>query len=198
MARKLALATLCLTILFAAIPAYSQQEQTPEEKEMMKKWQAFATPGEFHKFMAEKAGVWDTSVTAWQKPGAEPEMSTGVTKSKMILGGRYLYTEHSGTMMGMPFEGRSIACYDNYKKHFETMWIDNMGTGFYMTHGALDETKKVLTETGLWDGFMAGKKMDVKHVSTTMDDKSFKFEMFMKLPDGKMFKSMEIIYTKKE
>ncbi len=196
MINKLVTAILCMTILFAMLPVYSQQEQTAEEKEMMKKWQSVATPGENHKFMAGKAGNWNAKVTSWAKPGAEPEKTTAVAKSEMILGGRYLYTEHSGTMMGMPFEGRTISCYDNYKKQFETLWIDNMGTGFYLTQGNLEEGGKILKETGLWDDFMTGKKMEFKSVSTTIDDNSFTFEMFMKMPDGSFFKTLEMHYTR--
>jgi hypothetical protein len=198
MVKKIILATLCLTILLAAAPVFAQQEQTAEEKEMMEKWKAFATPGEYHKWMAGKAGVWDAKVTSWMKPGAPPEVNKAVSTSEMILGGRYLHTKYSGTMMGMPFEGYSISCYDNHKKHFETLWIDNMGTGFLLTHGTLDDTKKILTETGVYDDFMTGKKMKFKSVSTDIDAKSSKFEMFMEMPDGKMFKNMEIIYTRKE
>lgn len=199
MVKKIMLSTLCLTILLlTAAPVFAQQEQTAEEKEMMEKWKAFATPGEYHKWMAKQAGEWDAKVTTWMKPGAPPEVSKAVAKSEMIMGGRYLHTKHTGTMMGMPFEGGSLSCYDNYKKHFESVWMDSMGTGFLMTKGNLDDTKKILTETGIYDDFMTGKKMEFKNVSTTIDDNSFKFEMFMKMPDGKMFKNMEIIYTRKK
>jgi hypothetical protein len=186
--------SLTLNVVFAQQPPQSEEEQ-----KMMKLWQEYATPGENHKYFEYFVGDWDVNVKAWMKPGAEPEVSKGDNTSKLILGGRFLKAYYKGTMMGMPFEGISITGYDNFKKEYVTMWIDNAGTGIYQTSGTLDKASKTRTETGLWDDFMTGGKSKVKWVTKIIDDNKYQFDMYGADPKtGKEFKSGQIIYTRKK
>ncbi|MGD2087236.1 MAG: DUF1579 domain-containing protein [Candidatus Aminicenantes bacterium] len=181
------------------VVVFAQQPQSEEEKEMMKKWMEYATPGENHKYLEYFVGTWETSAKMWMKPGAPPEVSKGVTKSKMMLGGRYLKSYLKGSMMGMPFEGIALTGYDNFKKKFVTIWFDSAGTGFYHASGSLDKTSKTRTETGLWDDIMTGGKSKVKMVTKIIDDNKYQFDMYGEDPKtGKEFKSGEIIYTRKK
>lgn len=175
-----------------------QQPQSEEEQKMMKLWQEYATPGENHKYFEYFVGDWEVNVKMWMKPGAEPEVSKGGNTSKMILGGRFLKSYYTGTMMGMPFEGLSITGYDNFKKQYVTMWLDNAGTGIYQTSGTLDKASKTRTETGLWDDFMTGGKSKVRWTTKIIDDNKYIFEMYGPDPTGKEYKSGEIIYTRKK
>ena len=176
-----------------------QQPQSEEEQKMMKLWQEYATPGENHKYFGYFVGDWEVNVKMWMKPGSEPEVSKGDNTSKLILGGRFLKSYYKGTMMGMPFEGISITGYDNFKKEYVTMWIDNAGTGIYQTSGTLDKASKTRTETGLWDDFMTGGKSKVKWVTKIIDDNKYRFDMYGEDPKtGKEFKSGQIVYTRKK
>ena len=193
-----------LTVLFVFsglnLALYSQEKpQSEEEQKMMKLWMEYATPGESHKYLEYFAGEWDTNSKIWMKPDAEPEVSSGLTTSKMILGGRYLKSHLNATMMGMPFEGISITGYDNFRKIFTTLWLDTFGTGFYTTSGTLDKDMKVRTETGMWDDIMTGGQMKVKWVTTIVDKDKYMFEMFDTDPKtGKERKSGEVVYTRKK
>jgi len=175
-----------------------QPQQSEEEQKMMKLWMEYATPGENHKYFEYFVGDWEVNVKSWMKPGAEPEVSKGDNTSKLILGGRFLMSSYTGTMMGMPFEGLSISGYDNLKKEYVTMWIDNAGTGIYLTSGSLDKASKARTETGIWDDPMTGGKSKVRWVTKIIDDNKYMFEMYNTDPAGKEFKSGEITYTRKK
>ena len=178
---------------------FAQQPQSEEEKEMMKKWMEYATPGENHKYLEYFVGKWEIISKIRMQPGTEPQVSKGENESKMILGGRYLKSYLKGSMMGMPFEGVALTGYDNFKKKFVTIWFDSMGTGFYETSGTLDKTSKTRTETGLWDDFMTGGKSKVKWETKIIDDNKYQFDMYGPDPKtGKEFKSGEIIYTRKK
>jgi hypothetical protein len=195
--------TILLVVFFTAsaldVAIFAQEKpQSEEDQKMMKMWMEYATPGENHKYLNYFAGEWNVNTKMWMKPGGEPEVSTGTAKAKMILGGRYLEATYAGSMMGMPFEGLSITGYDNFKKEFVSIWLDNAGTGIYQTAGTLDKTSKTRTETGLWDDFMTGKKSKVKWVTKIIDDNKYMFEMFGTDPMGKEFKSGEIVYTRKK
>jgi hypothetical protein len=180
------------------VALFAQQPQSEEEQKMMKMWMEYATPGENHKYLEYFVGDWEVNVKMWMTPGAEPEVSKGENKAKLILGGRYLESTYKGTMMGMPFEGLSITGYDNFKKEFVTLWLDTAGTGIYQTAGTLDKASKTRTETGLWDDIMTGGKTKVRWVTKVNDDNSYIFVMYGTDPTGKEFKSGEIVYTRKK
>ena len=164
---------------------------------MMKNWMAYMTPGDVHKMMASWNGTWNGDITMWQAPGAPAQKSKGTTVNKMMMGGRYQVSNHTGNMMGMPFEGMGTLAYDNDKKIFINTWVDNMGTGIMKMEGPWDEANKTITLTGTSIDPMSGKDMAVKETFKVVDDKTQLMEMFGPGPDGKEFKMMEIKFTRK-
>lgn len=168
-----------------------------DEKAMMEAWMKYATPGEVHKKMAAMEGSWTAKVTNWMAPGAPAAESTATAEFKMLLGGRYLSQSVSGTMMGQPFNGYGITGYDNAKKATQTVWMDTMGTGMLIMTGNWG-ADGALTETGNMDDFMTGKSMAFKGVTHMPDNDHMHYEMWGSAPDGKMFKSLDIAYTRQK
>lgn len=166
---------------------------------MMKNWQAYATPGEPHAMMTKWNGTWTGKATMWMAPGAPPTTSNVTGVNKMIYGGRYQQSTHSGDMMGMKFEGESIMGYNNAKKRFESAWFDNMGTGIVMMEGPWDEATKTLTLTGktVDPTRMDGSEMTMRQVMRVIDDNQMVVEMYGPGPDGREYKNMEIALTRK-
>jgi hypothetical protein len=146
--------------------------------------------------MAKSDGTWTGEVSMWMAPGQEPSKSTSTCVNRMILGGRYQESKHSGNMMGMPFEGVSTTGYDNAKKVFVNTWIDNMGTGIMTMEGPWDEASKSVILKGKSIDPMTGKEMDLREVFTMIDDNTQLMEMYAVGPDGKEFKTMEIKFTR--
>jgi hypothetical protein len=166
---------------------------------MQKNWMAYMTPSKQHEMMASWDGTWNGDVTVWMKPGAEPTKSTSVATNKMILGGRYQLSTHKGNFGGMPFEGMSTLAFDNAKKVFISTWQDNMGTGIMTGEGTWDESTKSITLRGKVMDPGLGKDVDYKEVFTVIDKDHQRMEMFGANPaDGKEFKSMEIVFTRKK
>jgi len=93
--------------------------------------------------------------------------------------------------------GLEIVGYDLYQNKYVTFWIDSMSTNFFLTTGTLDMSSKVLTDTGNWPDPMTGGMTKVKNVTTFIQEGKYKFEMYMIMPDGKEFKSMELLATRK-
>lgn len=189
---------LVLVFFFPGNMAYGQQPSQEEQDKMMKAWMEYASPGANHKYLEGMAGNWDVAMKMWMYPGAEPAVDKGSADAKMILGGRYLYVYNTGQAMGMPMEGIFITGFDNLSKKFNSLWIDNMGTGFFPSSGTLDETGKIKTETGMWDDYTSGKKVPVKLIHKVIDADKYVFEMYMQDIKGVEFKSMEATYTRKK
>ena len=170
---------------------------TYSQDDNMKKWMDYMTPGDMQKMLSKGVGTWNMKTSWWMAPGAEPMLSEATAVSEMILGGRYLQSKVSGSMMGMPFDGISIEGYDNAAKLFVNTWIDNMGTGMMNMTGTWDETAKQIKYTGKMVDPISGTWVDVRQVVTYNADGSVKMEMYGPAPDGTEFKTMEIITTKK-
>ncbi len=165
---------------------------------MMKNWQAYMTPSEAHKVMTAWNGKWEGQVTMWHAPGAPPEVSKSTTVNKMIMGGRYQQSAHTGNMMGMPFEGLSTMGYDNAKKVFTSTWIDNMGTGTMIMEGPWDDATKTLSLAGKVVDPSAGTaaEVNVRETYKVIDENTHVMEMYG-MKDGKEFKNMEIKFVRK-
>ena len=142
--------------------------------------------------MVQGAGEWRQELTFWMAPGGEAQQATSTSTVEAILGGRYLSEEMTGTMMGMPFEGRGTFGYDNAKdQHFMT-WVDNMGTGLMVGWGVPEGENKV-TYSGTFVDPATGADKPFRSVVTEVDANHMIMEMYVPAPDGSgEFKNMEI------
>ena len=192
----IATATITSTVVSQQNKEAQPPEMTPEQKEMMQKWQAFMTPGPGHERLAFKIGKWTGIIKHWEAPGTDPGEMTSTSEYTWILGGRYLHNKTTGEFMGEPFEGHAWEGYDNLKKKFAWVWIDNMGTGFMNAEGTYDEPTKTFTYTYDHPDLMKGKYSKGRSVERIIDKDHFVGEMYGTGPDGKEFKMMEIAYTR--
>ncbi|MHA3788673.1 DUF1579 domain-containing protein [Flavobacterium hauense] len=162
----------------------------------MKAWEAYMTPGDAHKMLATETGSWNNEMTFWHDENSKPQKATSTAESKMILGGRYQEMNYKGTMMGMPFEGRSTVAYDNATKEYISTWIDNMGTGMMVMKGTLNPDGKSIEFKGEMVDPTKAKAVWCRELFTIVDPKTRKLEMFS-MKNGKEHKNMEIVMKKK-
>ena len=183
----------------AVTPVATTDTRAPlDSATVTKNWMSYMTPGKEHELMASWNGTWQGTVTMWHAPGAPPETSKATTTNKMVMGGRYQVGNHTGSMMGQPFEGMSTLAFDNAKKVFVSTWIDNVGTGLMKLEGPWDEASKSMTLRGrcVDPSRGDGSEMTVRETFKIVDDKNHVMEMYGPGPDGKEFKMMEIKYTR--
>ena len=169
-----------------------------DEKAMMEMMAKYSTPGAEHKKLESFVGTWDTTTRMWMEPKAPPQESKGTAENKMTMGGRFLEQNYEGTFMNQPFTGKGYTGYDLYRKQYVGAWMDSMGTTIMNTTGTADASGKTMTFKGTMDDYMTGKKANLKEVITVVDDDHHTFEMWWPGPDGKMFKTLEIQYTRKK
>ena len=163
-------------------------------EEMMAK---MAAPGPYHDWLKKFEGEWNLTIK-WSMDPSQPMQETKSTSMvKTIMDGRYSQEETAGEMMGKPFNGMGITGYDNMLKKFVSTWIDNAGTGIMTSQGTPDATGKVINWIGQSTDPMTGKMAKYRMVSRVLDDNHHVLEMYMKSPEGKEFKSMEINYERK-
>lgn len=188
-----------LSILVLVAAGLSAQDQmSAEEKAMHEAWMKAATPGEAHKKLEPFVGNWDVTVKSWMSPGAPPMESTGSAESRWILGGRYIEERFQGNFMGQPFNGIGYTGYDNTKKHYVSTWMDNMSTQVMYSAGSADSSgKQMAFAANMADPTAGGKNVRVDMKITVADNDHHMMEMWGPAPDGTVYKSMEIRYTRK-
>lgn len=184
-------AKLILFVLFL-IPliSYAQNDE-------MRKWTEYMTPGKEHQMLEKMNGDWNFVHKYYSKdPNAEPTVTTGTATCETLLDGRYSQMKINGMVMGMPFNGMSLTGFDNGKKIYISVWIDNMGTGVMYSEGKYDETSQTTIMRGKMYEPITDKDVDFKETIKWLDDKTMLNEYY-DIIGGKETKTMEIKYTRK-
>ncbi|MFN8390783.1 MAG: DUF1579 domain-containing protein [Bdellovibrionota bacterium] len=174
--------------------AVAPKPLTPEE--MMAKVKAFGTPGKEHEALQPLVGKWTTESKMWMDPSKEPEVSKGTASSEWILGKRFVKQDFSGKLFGKPFQGIGILGYDNLKKTYVSTWIDTMSTGLMVGEGAIQGSSN-LEMTNKFSCPLTGGERTARLVTRIVSKDSHVLEMYDTGPDGKTFKTMEIVYKRK-
>lgn len=178
-------------------PAEKKMHDDMSKDEMMEEWMKYATPGENHEKLQAMVGEWDFELTFWHTPDSEPQVSKGETKIKSIMDGRFLKQKATSEMHGQPFKGMGIIGYNNEKQHYESVWIDNMGTGMMKSTGRYDAEKNAIIESGTYTCPQTNGDKQFSAVTMFPDENTFTYEWFIYDENGESYRAMKIIHTKK-
>ena len=185
----------CLA-LSSLLAAAQSRPATSEQQQAMAAYAAAGALNENHEFLQKFAGEWEMKTTAWMAPGAPPVESRSTCRAETILGGRFLLLRFVGQMFGQPFEGWQIVGYDNLQKKYIAFWIDGTATAFFLTSGVRADS--VIEDVGLWPDPLTGGQQKVRDRLALVGPDEFTYEMYMGLPGGKEFKSLENRCTRKK
>ncbi len=201
--RGAAVAVMCgvLVVAGAVAPTSSGQAQQPDAQqqqmdEMMQVITKLATPGEHHKHLEAFVGGWKTTSKFWPSPGAPPLESTGEAEHEPVLGGRFIHLTYKGVLMDTPFEGMGFIGYDNYRQKHVDFWIDNFGTLMLTGEGTCSDGKTITMFTTADDPISKTRKT-LRTVYRFPNADQYVLEMYDTAPDGKEFRTLEIIHTRK-
>jgi hypothetical protein len=130
-------------------------------------------------------------------PGQPPGETEGTSKIVVVLDGRFIRQEDSGTMMGMPFRSAKLLGYNNGSKKYEAVWLYTLGTNMMTMTGTSDDDGKTVKCNASFDNEMGVKEtlnvtykfIDDDHFTTILDGG--------KMPDGSPGPVMEMAYTRK-
>jgi len=157
----------------------------------------FFTPGPMHKWLASFTGTWEADVISYMDP-TKPDTSKLIQTYSMILNGLYQEAKLTGSMMGMPFEGRSINGFDNARKKFQTTWMDSFSSGFTYMTGDYDSISNTLNLKGTQSNPSTGKDMGIREVMKIIDENTYTLVMYGDAPGGKEIKYMEGTFKRKK
>ncbi len=148
---------IALTVLGVALLSLKQAASSTQEMpqfdpaEMMKRAKAATTPGKNHEFLERFVGHWKVTQTVMM-PGAPNAKSEATAEFEWLMPNRWLkqtiQSKPSGNPMMdmmMPTETFQIMGYDNYKRRFVAMAVDNKNTALYHFQGQIAyDTKNLI------------------------------------------------------
>jgi hypothetical protein len=200
MRKPVTLLALALVVACVAIAQDApKMDKAAQQKAAMDAMMKAATPGDAHKKLAPMVGTFDAKIKMWMEPGAAPMESSGKAVNEWVLGGRFVQQKFDGTVMGQPFSGIGYTGYDNVKHTYVGTWMDSMSTGVMSSSGGDPDPsgKRWNFNASMMDP-MSGEAMNIEERMTIVDNDHQIFEMYGPGPDGGMFKTMEITYTRKK
>ena len=105
---------------------------------------ALTQPGPEHEQLMAQAGSWEQVVTMNMPPipgmpATPPMRQTIEVEQTAVLGGRFLMSESSGSMMGMPVEQLGFVGFDRRTSEYITVGLDTLGTYFVTGRGPMGE-----------------------------------------------------------
>lgn len=172
---------------------------TGDMQAAMERYMKLGETGPQHKFLADHlVGEWDVVSRFWMDPAAPAIESTATSTARPILNGRYIQSDYSGDMMGMPFTGISITGYDNYTKQFNAVWIDSMSTAMFISNGSMARDGSGLTFHGTMNEPMTGEINKTVRFDYDFSDPDRHVFTGWEVAYGEPFKVMELIYTRRK
>lgn len=182
------------TLLFAA-PAFAQSEADLPASTRL------ALPGERHAWMTPLVGEWKVEMRVYPGPGAEPIVGDDLTATReLILGGRYLREELTGTFAGSPSSRTAVLGYNNLDGRFEMTTFDTFEPGQMVYVGRDEPTpgrfslEGESTEAGLGPT-PTGRKRDLRFEFEIAPDRSVE-RIYVRYPGEPEFLFVEQIFTR--
>ena len=175
-----------------------QPAMDPAKQAAMEAMQKLGSPSDAHKALEPLVGTWTYTAQWWMAPATQPQSMTGTTTNTLVFGGRFLKQEIHGQATDQPpFEGLGFIGYDNIRKEYQSVWLDNMATGMMVGAGQFDAATKSLTGQGDFSCPLTGEAHRPFRAIWKVDDQDHNtYENYMRTPDGREFKVMEIHYTR--
>jgi hypothetical protein len=186
-----------LLVVLTAAPFAQEASKEEMQAAAQEAWMKAAQPGEHHQHLADLVGSWEYISKMWVDPAAPPTESTGSCERTMILDGRYLHEDFTGNFMGMPFKGIGITGYNNVEEKYTAIWMDNSSTTLMAGAGTCSDEGKTLKVEMEYMDVMTKQTAIMRFVARLVEPNKQHIEYYGTGPDGKEFKMMEFVYTRK-
>jgi len=176
----------------------AQDPSTLDPEEMNRRWEEACTPGSQHEALARFLGTWDTTMRVWVGPG-DPLESEGVSTYSWLFEGRWLKLEAESVRFGRPVEQFGVMGYDNFKKKYVAMWVDDATTALLTAEGNPNQHGDKLYLFGPLDEPMTGEHdKTVKYLTRWEDEDTHVLEVHdLPIGDGET-KVIEVEFRRRK
>jgi hypothetical protein len=185
-----------LTSTAAQETQQGQPPELPSQEEVQAYFAELVQPAEEHALLRGLAGDWSVSTKIWVRPGAEPVVTEGTSKSEMILDGRFLKTTTVGELFHTKTESLVIMGFDRRSDEYTLVTFDTMGTYYITGAGGYDAESKTLTLNGTSGHPKFGITETYVFEIQLVGNDEYVTSVLFDQPDGSKFKMTEITYRR--
>lgn len=190
-------AALCLANpVYAKDPGKAAASAPSKEAVEVMALERAMTPGEGQKRLEPMIGTFDVAIRTWVDPAKPPIESSATSVSVWVLGKRYIQMMLAGKLGGETYSGIGYIGFDNVTKSYEATWMDTGSTGMTWYKGGFDASGKLATMKASVPDTLTGKPTPLELRLKVSDDGSHVSELWGKGLGSKMFKMMELRYTR--
>lgn len=155
-----------------------------------------AEPGPEHRRLQALIGNWTAETKTWRRPDAPVEQGTGTMSNFWMLDGRFVGQEYKSRARRPKYQGLGALGYDGIRKVYTSVWLDTRSTLIHTATGSCDASGSVFTLDGVSQDPAIGEPVTCRSITRIVNKKKYTFELFMEGSDGKMFRTLEVIYSR--
>ena len=152
---------MCVCLAIGLATNYAESQDPNEMAEMIKamkeKYGKLLSPGPQHEQLGKLIGKWNVKAQMGMPADGAPAVKA-TAEYKWVIPGRFVSNEIKGSMMGTPFHGFTLIGFDNVKKKWTSVSVNDMNTSMTAASGTIvDPTGKLQVSYGTLDEYMTGE-----------------------------------------
>lgn len=148
--------TACFTTGVLCALAFGAAAPQDGMKEAMEKARRWTQPGEQHKALERFVGKWEMESRLYMGGSPSPA-EKGTAEFRWRIAGRWLESDWSGPMFGMPMQGAMLLGYDNFKMSYVSTHVTSGDTAMTHAEGDMTPDGKSLVMYGTLDEYLTGE-----------------------------------------
>lgn len=139
-------------------------------------------------------GEWEAKLTMQTPMGEIP--AAGVEKNRMVCG-KWLESDFTAEMMGMPFQGRGLFGWDAQRESYRGVWVDNMGAEMFFMEGVWSEDDQAVVWTYEQTDPTTGMHGTARSLDAMTDPNTRMAKFYFKPDGGEEAVAMTVEYSRK-
>ena len=146
--------------------------------------------------LTQLVGSWKGQTRTWFMPGELADESTWEGTFRLVLSGRFLMHEYSGSLQGNPLEGIALIGFNEQRQRFEMAWVDSFHNGqaiMFSVGGAKGDPFTVL---GSFPDFSGGPDWGWRTQIDLLDADHLTIRHYTITPQGEEGLGVETVYTR--
>ena len=172
------------------------------QKERVRRWLAYNTPGKAHRQLGAFVGDWDTVWSVWEKPGDKPYVTRGTASFKWAHDGRFVRGDFQGVTVGRRYDAQLLLGFDSFREHYVATWVNSLETAplIYRGRPKLGAAGRLVAIDlkGKADDCVHGRfDLDYRAVFAIEAEGRIRESVYGPGLDGREVKTAEIVYTKR-
>jgi hypothetical protein len=151
-----------------------------------------------HLQLSRLAGKWEGTAKTWFEPDSVADESPMAGTMKLVLDGRFIVHEYTGSMNGKPLEGLALYGYHLELQRFQSAWIDSFhnGSAIMFSEGTRGGDRMEVLGSYAYVSPEEEQKWGWRTDLQFVTDDELKITAYNVSPEGEEQKATEVVYRR--